>query len=83
MDLLYYKLILKNDILGDTIDFMVENCKEANWSALERALKIMESGFVKKGSYTDRFTKWVNKEANKMFQQDMIYYTICYDGFRL
>ena len=27
--------------------------------------------------------EWTRREMEQQFNQDMIYYTICYDGFRL
>jgi hypothetical protein len=71
--------------LNEAIDFMVQNMPKENFDVLERAVRILEEGYKNKEpspfakQFTEITTKWMEKE----FEKDMIYYSICYDGFRI
>ena len=71
--------------MTEAIDFMVENATDANWGALQRAVKILQDGYKNKepNPYTEKLSAWVDKEMKKEFHKDMIYYSLCYEGFRV
>lgn len=69
--------------MNEAIDFMVENCKDANWDAIHRSMKILTEPEFGTKPYTDKLFKWMMEEMNKEFNKDMIYYSLCYDGFRV
>lgn len=72
----------KHNVVKNTIDFMVDNCKNANWDVVIRAMKILEEPRPK-CEYTEKLWNFMNKKMNFYFRQDMIYYGICNDGVRL
>lgn len=73
----------EHNVVQQAVDFMVKHCKDARWDIVTKAIRIMEEGFKEKQPYTCELVEWINREMEKQFNQDMIYYTICYDGFRL
>ncbi len=71
--------------MNEAIDFMAKNMTDEQAASISRSLKIMEEGFKnrKPDPYTEKLFNWMEKEMNKQFNKDMIYYSICYDGFRV
>ena len=71
--------------MSKAFEWIAKNTDEKALESLSRSVRIMEEGFKKKKPcpYTDAFFDMMEKEMQKQFERDMIYYTICYDGFRL
>ena len=72
----------ERNVVGKAIDFMLTHCKDAKWDLIARSMKVMEDGFVP-SPYTQRLRGFMLKEANSYFGQDMVYYTVNHDNFRL
>ena len=70
--------------MDEAISFMVENAKDANWEALHRSMKILEGlEEPREHPYTGRFWQLINKRMEEQYRLDLIYYSLCYDGFRV
>ena len=69
--------------VADAVNFIVKHCTDDAWDCVSRSLQMMEDSFARKTPYTDQFVEWAKREMQKQFELDMIYYTICHDGFRL
>jgi len=68
--------------MSEAMDFMVEHTSDARWDVAERSLKIMEQP-RKPSLYADKFTSIIKKLMQREFEKDMIYYSLCHDGFRV
>lgn len=75
----------ERNVVGNAIDWLLENCGDARWDAMYRANKILLEGIEANKSYleTNPLWEWLRLEMDKHFRQDCIYYTINHDGFRL
>ena len=70
--------------LIDAINFIVEHSKDARWDCIQRSLEIMENAPKKQQNpKTEAFFNLIHKMMIKEFKKDMIYYSLCHDGFRI
>lgn len=71
----------KNNPVGEAVDFLIKHTEA--WDSISRSMRRLEEYYTKSEPYTCAFTEMIKQEFEKQFKKDMIYYTICYDGFRL
>lgn len=71
------------EAMKESISFIAEHATEANWDAVHRSMEILRQGFENRKPYTDKLMQLMKEYAKKEFQKDMIYYSLCYDGFRV
>lgn len=71
--------------MNDAIDFMIQTVPKENFDVLQRAVRILEEGYKNKEQdpFTKQFIEMTTRWAEEEFRKDMIYYSICYDGFRI
>ena len=71
--------------LMSALQMIADNMTDEQAERLQKSMRILEEGFKKPDpdSYAARLTNMMNKWAEQEFRKDMIYYSICYDGFRL
>ena len=63
------------------VDILYNNMSQEQLDKCTQLLDILEDGFKTKQN-TDVW-EFVQHDIQKCYEQDMIYYTICYDGYRL
>lgn len=74
----------KHNFVAEAVDFMVKHTSKANLDCISRAMQILKSG-PRTPLEPEQQKLWngITESFNEHFKQDMIYYTINYDGFRL